>query len=256
MKTFKCENLSFNYINGGRDVINNMSIDFEKNQIHVLIGLNGSGKTTLIKLLAGLYKSREGFIILDNRDIHEYSFLERSKYISYVAQGIDIGEDYLVEEYLSFGLMNTLKFYQAPDEENLQKIHEAAVKFKIDHFLDKKMNQLSGGERQIVSICRAYIQDTNIMILDEPTSALDIKNQGIVLKILKEVAESGKTIILSTHNPNHALYLKGKAILIDNGNIIKIGSAQEVVNKEVLKIVYGNNIEYSKNLEYKEVSLV
>jgi len=172
-----------------------------------------------------------------------------------VAQGLNVGDDYFVEDYLSFGLMNTLKFYESPNIENLKKVHEAAEKFGISKFLNKKMNELSGGEKQIASICRAYIQDTKIMILDEPTSALDFKNQNLVLNILKEVASVGKTIILSTHNPNHALYLNSNAILIDNGRIVKTGKAQEVVNKEVLSSIYGNNLVYSRELEYNEITI-
>jgi iron complex transport system ATP-binding protein len=117
------------------------------------------------------------------------------------------------------------------------------------------MDELSGGERQIVSICRAYIQDTEIMILDEPTSALDFKNQNLVLSILKEVASVGKTIILSTHNPNHALYLESNALLIDKGKIIKNGPAKDVITKNVLSKVYGTNLKYSKDLEYDEISI-
>ena len=77
----------------------------------------------------------------------------------------------------------------------------------ITHFLDKNIGEVSGGERQIIFIACALIQDTPIILLDEPTSALDIKNQNKVLTVLKEISKEGKTIILSSHNPNHALFL-------------------------------------------------
>lgn len=253
MKEFKIKDVVFSYTS--KDFIKNFSLEFKPNTINVLIGLNGSGKTTLIKLLSGIFKPLSGSVEINGKNIFDYSFYERSKYISYVAQGINVGDDYLVEDYLSFGLMNTLKFYQSPTDESIEKVKKAAEKFELSDLLKKRMNELSGGEKQIISICRAYIQDTSIMILDEPTSALDIKNQYRVLSILKEVASIGKTIILSTHNPNHALFLNSNAILIDNGKLLICDDAKIVVKKEVLKSIYGENLKYTKELDYDEISI-
>ncbi len=93
------------------------------------------------------------------------------------------------------------------------------------------------------------------MILDEPTSALDFKNQNLVLSILKEVASVGKTIILSSHNPNHAFYLDSNVLLIDKGRIIENGKAKDVITKHTLSKVYGNNLKYSKDLDYDEITI-
>jgi len=253
MIEYKTDKISYSYTK--EDVIKNITLDFKPNTINVLIGLNGSGKTTLIKLLAGIFKPNNGQVQINGKDLCTYSYHERSKFISYVSQELNVGDDYLVEEYLSFGLMNTLKFYQSPTHKSITKVQNAASKFKIYDFLNKRMNELSGGEKQIVSICRAYIQDTEIMILDEPTSALDFKNQNLILNILKEVASVDKIIILSTHNPNHALYLDSNALLIDKGEIIKSGPASVVVKKEILNSVYGNNLKYSKELKYNEITI-
>ncbi len=254
MNRIVTKNLYFGYV---KDVgiIKNICLEFEKNSINVILGLNGSGKTTLIKLLAGILHSVSGDIYLNDKSIFEYSFLERSKFISYVGQGIKNGDDYLVKDYLSFGLMNTLKFYRSPDAESVRKVEQAALKFGIENFLNKRMNELSGGERQIVSICRAYIQDTNIIILDEPTSALDFKNQSLVLNILREVVSTGKTIIMSTHNPNHALYLNSNVVLMDKGIVVESGPAERIICKDVLSGVYGDQLAYSKDLTYNEISI-
>ena len=116
------------------------------------------------------------------------------------------------------------------------------------------MGQISGGERQIVSIASCLLQGTPIILLDEPTSALDLKNQNIVLSILREITKEGKTIILSSHNPNHALFLESNVVLMDKGTIIKQGLCKEIIKAEVLKEIYGENICYSENLNYKEIS--
>jgi len=234
-----------------------MTMNFEKNKIHTLLGLNGSGKTTLIKLLAGLFVPKKGSVFLDDVDLKDIDYLERSNYISYVRQGTSTGDDHFVKDYLSFGLMNKLSWYQSPKEEHIKNVEDTAKKFQIDGLLDKRMNELSGGQKQIVMICRAFIQNTDIIILDEPTSALDFKNQSLVLKLLKEIVEKdNKTILFSTHNPNHALFLNSHVTLIHEGRILDSGPAEELICIDKLRNVYGDSISYSMDLQYKEVSII
>ena len=92
------------------------------------------------------------------------------------------------------------------------------------------------------------------MLLDEPTSALDMKNQNLVLSILKEIAKEGKTIILSSHNPNHALFLDANVILIHDGAVKEEGSAKELIKVEKLKPIYGDQVCVSNELGYEEIS--
>jgi len=256
MKSLRIENLSYAYYKDDL-VIKKMNATFESHKIHTLLGLNGSGKTTLIKLLAGLFIPHEGIVTLEDENLSDIDYLTRSKYISYVRQGTNTGDDHFVKDYLSFGMMNKLSWYQSPSEEHFNHVIATAKRFNITHLMDKKMNELSGGQKQIVMICRAFIQDTDIMILDEPTSALDFKNQSLVLKLLKDIVEKeNKTIILSTHNPNHALFLDSKVLLIHEGEIVDSGLASDLISLEKLKSVYGETITYSNKLEYNEVSII
>jgi iron complex transport system ATP-binding protein len=253
MSLLKAEKLWFAYDKD--DVIKDVSLDFGSGSITVLIGLNGSGKTTLIKLMAGILKPVRGHVFVGMRDLKTMPYLERSTFISYVSQGIDVGNDHDVKDYLSFGLMNRLRFNASPSAQHWKLVTETADKFGIKELLDRPMSALSGGQKQIASICRAFIQDTHIMILDEPTSALDFKNQYLVLNVLKEVAESGKSIIMSTHNPNHALFMNSHAVLLDQGEIMNAGEARHVVNAEVLRPIYGERIVTSKELPYDEITI-
>lgn len=235
--------------------MSDIELDFSNAKIHILLGLNGSGKTTLIKLLAGLLKPNSGAIYLNEKPLNEYSHLERSKHISYVAQNVNLGDDHFVLDFLSFGSFNTLKWYEAPKQATLDAIKEKAVQLKIDHLLNKKMNELSGGQRQMVLICKALVQDTDIIIFDEPTSSLDFKNQKIVLETIQKIVDQhDKTIILSSHNPNNALYLHSNVILVDQGKVVKQGPAEEIITVENLKPIFGDDVSYSKDLEYDEIS--
>jgi len=255
MISLSFENLSFAY-HKNQMVLKDISSHFENNKIYTLLGLNGSGKTTLIKLLAGLMRPSEGRVLLNGTDIQFINYMDRSKQISYVRQGISTGDDHFVKDYLSFGLMNRLTWYQSPKIEHMNEVIKQANRFDIYDLLDKKMDELSGGQKQIVMICRAVIQNTDIIILDEPTSALDVKNQGLVLGLLKNLVEKeNKTVILSTHNPNHALFLNSNVILIDDGCIVQQGTAQNIVNVDVLSSIYGRQIKYSDELNYREISI-
>lgn len=153
----KVENLSFRYNKDTKLILDNISLTVEKSSVVSIIGLNGSGKTTLIKLLTGILKPDKGNIYVDNKDLNNLSFNERSRLISYVPQLVRADYDFTVIDYLSFSLTNRMNINKSPNKEDLEKIAETSKLFNIEHLLDKKINKLSGGEKQIVSICSAFI---------------------------------------------------------------------------------------------------
>ena len=257
MKMIDVKELSFKYQRKGKLVLDKLNFSCEKGTVNVLIGLNGSGKTTLIKTIAGLLENYQGEVFIGGENLRELSIKERAKKMAYVAQRSNAVDDFPVLDYLLFGTVNKMNFYQSPKEEDKKRVLDCAKQFEITHLLDKKLGEISGGERQIVSICAAIVQDTNLVILDEPTSALDIKNQHTVLSIIKRIAkEQGKTFILSSHNPNHALYLSSNVFLLRHGKIMAQGQAEDIINIEALKTVYGEDICYSVELPYKEISFM
>jgi len=250
------KDVTFSYVNESRNVLERISINVPKGGITTVLGLNGSGKTTFIKLLVNLLKPSMGTIKVNGYSIASMSIKERSKMISYVSQLTKNDHDFIVFDYLSFSLANCLGGFRAPTSKEEEKILEYANKFKIADLLSKRLSNLSGGERQIVSICGAFIQNTPIIVLDEPTSALDLKNQSIVIKAIKEWNRSKeKTIILSSHNPNHALSLGGNVILLDDSKIIKNGSVEDIITVENLKQVYGDIIDYAKNIKHNIIAI-
>lgn len=257
MKMVEVKELSFKYQRKGKLVLDKLNFSCDKGTVNVLIGLNGSGKTTLIKTIAGLLENYQGEVFIDGENLKGLSIKERAKKMAYVAQRSNAVDDFPVLDYLLLGTVNKMNFYQSPKEEDKKRVLDCAKQFGITHLLDKKLGEISGGERQIVSICAAIVQDTNLVILDEPTSALDIKNQHAVLSIIKKIAkEQGKTFILSSHNPNHALYLSSNVFLLRSGTIVAQGQAEDVINIEALKTVYGEDICYSVELPYKEISFM
>ena len=252
----KTSNLSFKYDKkAAKLVLNSINLEIKEGSVNVLLGLNGCGKTTLIKLLAGLEKPTEGIILYDEQDLQTIRIKERAKKFSYVPQQANVTNDVPVRQYLSYGTTNTLAFYEHPGKEEMKLVEDTAEKLHITHLLDKNLGEISGGELQIVLIACALIQRTPIMLLDEPTSALDMKNQNLVLSILKDIArEQNKTIVLSSHNPNHALFLDSNVVLIHNGVVREEGPAKELIKVEKLVTIYGDHVCVSKDLGYEEIS--
>ena len=251
----KISNLSFKYDKKATSlVLNNVNAEFKEGTINVLLGLNGCGKTTLIKLLAGLQKPVEGTIEYDGNNLQTIKIRDRAKIFSYVPQQSSVTGDIPIRQYLSYGTTNTLAFYKHPGKEEMEFVEQIAQRLGISHLLDKNLGEVSGGELQIVLIACSLIQRTPIMLLDEPTSALDMKNQNLVLSVLKEIAAEGKTIILSSHNPNHALFLNSNVLLIHDGKVCKEGKAKDLIKVDILKPIYGDAVCVSKDLGYEEIS--
>ncbi|MDY4857831.1 MAG: ABC transporter ATP-binding protein [Candidatus Onthovivens sp.] len=253
--SIKINNISFKYDKKTPELtLNDINLNLKEASINVLLGLNGCGKTTLLKLLAGLEKPLSGAIYYDEEELTKISIKERSKRFSYVPQYSYVIGDILVRDYLLFGTANKLAFYQSPGEEEKQLVASVSERLGITHLLDKNIGEVSGGERQIIFIACALIQDTPIILLDEPTSALDIKNQNKVLTVLKEISKESKTIILSSHNPNHALFLDSNVILMNKGVIATTGIAKDLITVEKLTSIYGEHVCYSDELGYREIS--
>ena len=253
--SIKISNLSFKYDKKAKEpVLNSINLEIKPGTVNVLLGLNGCGKTTLIKLLAGLEKPLEGTIEYDDKDLQKIKIRDRANIFAYVPQQASVTNDIPVRQYLSYGTTNTLAFYEHPGKEEMERVEETAKHLNITHLLGKNLGEISGGELQKVLIACSLIQNTEIMLLDEPTSALDMKNQNLVLSILKDVAREGKTIILSSHNPNHALYLDSNVVLLHDGVIHDEGPAKELIKVEKLKPIYGDQVCVSNDLGYEEIS--
>lgn len=248
------DGLSFAYVKGN-DVLRDVTLQVEEGQIAVLLGRNGCGKSTLLDCLIGYHRDFVGNVEVCGKSIRDLSPRQLAKHLSYVPQQTECKIDYTVNEFLLIGRTPYLPIGGYPSEIDFEIVQSCAERCGITNLLDKSILRLSGGERQLVFLAKALAQDTPIIILDEPFSALDIVNQQEMLALMKSLAIcSGKTILLTTHDPNHALYLDAKVFLMSNGSIVDSGSANEMIKPEKLKPVYGEKIGYCRDLPYDEIS--
>ena len=254
MTGFEVKNLTYSY-RRGRDILHDISMECEPGSINALIGLNGCGKTTLIKTVSGMYRPNSGSVLYNGKNIHTLSDPERSKIIAYVKQHGNHISGYTVQDYLLFSTANTLKTYEVPGKKEIDRVQKCMGSLGISEMATKNIGELSGGQRQLVFICAALVQNSDIILLDEPTSALDMKNEYIVLNCLRNIAsKTGKTILMSTHRPNQAQYLDANVFLMKDGRIINRGPSREIINVENLKQIYGEGICVSSEQPYEEIS--
>ena len=237
MSLVEIKNLSFGY-DKNKKVLSDLSASFEQGNIIALIGKNGSGKSTLLDCLLGI-NDFEGTILINEQNIKDLSDKEYARLVSFIPQSVQINIDYSIRDFISFGRNPHTKLGLALSEDDYCIVEENATKCGITDLLDKDINKVSGGERQLAFIARALTQETPIIIMDEPTAALDFGNQQKLFKIMKSLAEEGKTIIFTTHNPNHLVNLDCDIYAVMEQTIKPMGK----LSKEIIKDIYGEEFE-------------
>ncbi len=235
---------------GEHSVLRDINLSLEKGQLLSIIGPNGSGKSTLLKTVAGIINAVSGEILLDNQALHTLSFRERAKKIAYLPQGKPI-PDMSVQQMVLHGRFPHLTYprkYSARD----RQIAQAAMKrMGVDDFASLPLSSLSGGMRQNVYIALCLAQDTRFLLLDEPTTYLDIKNQLSLMKDLCALADEGRGIVTVMHDITLALNFSDKIAVLYNGEIMLMGTPNEIRESGIIKTVFGVDIkdDYSLKIE-------
>ncbi|MDO4691173.1 MAG: ABC transporter ATP-binding protein [Fusobacterium sp.] len=231
------KNVYFQY-KGERATLNNINLKVKKGEILSILGVNGAGKSTLFRLIMGILAPLKGEIRLEGQKLETYSIKEIAKKIGYVKQYNDSSYEYRVKDFLLMGRAPHLGLFENPKKEDWDIVYQVMDKIKISHLADRNMNELSGGENQLIFLGRTLVQDPKIILLDEPTNHLDLGNQYKILKILKKLSSEGYTILMTTHLPDHVILLGGKVGIINNQGEFKYGTAEEMLTEETLKNIY------------------
>lgn len=214
---------------GTHEVLRDINFSVNKGEVVCIIGSSGSGKSTMLRCVNLLEKPSGGQILYhgkdileDKHDIHGY----RTK-LGMVFQQFNLFNNHNVLKNCTVAQTKVLKRSQKEAEEIAMKYLKVVG---MDQYINAKPKQLSGGQKQRVAIARALSMEPEVLLFDEPTSALDPEMVGEVLKVMKELAETGLTMLVVTHEMDFAREVSDRVIFMDKGVIAEEGAPEEIFN--------------------------
>ena len=238
MGYLKLENVNYKYPLEEKNTLQNINIEIKKGEFWAVIGKNGSGKTTLCNILRrfvpDFYKGElTGKITLEGKELKDYSQKEIVQKIGFVFQNPFTqisGVKNTVFEEIAYGLENL----GIERETIISEVEKILKLLEIEKLRDKNPYNLSGGQKQRVALASIIAMNPDILVIDEPTSQLDPKGTEDIFKIINLMANEGKTIILVEHKLELIAEYAENILVLDEGEIILSGKAEEVLNNKIL----------------------
>lgn len=214
---------------GTNEVLRDIDFSVSKGEVVCIIGSSGSGKSTLLRCINLLEKPSGGQIIYNGENIldDKHDIYEYRRKLGMVFQQFNLFNNH---NALSNCIVGQIKLLKRSKEE----AEEVAMKYLkvvgMEQFVNAKPGQLSGGQKQRVAIARALSMEPDVMLFDEPTSALDPEMVGEVLKVMKELAETGLTMLVVTHEMGFAKEVADRVVFMDKGVIAEEGRPEQIFN--------------------------
>lgn len=227
----------------GVKVLKNIDLTISDGEIVSILGPSGCGKTTLLNLILGLTDADSGKIIFDGQDITNVPMEKRS--FNIVFQDYALFPNLNVMQNITYGLKNT------PNISTQEEVNELIELLGLKPHLNKKIDQLSGGQKQRVALARTMVMKPKILLLDEPLSALDgVIKESIKEKIKQIARDYHLTTIIVTHDPEEALTLSDKVLIVNDGSISQYGAPEEIITtpqNAFIKEFILNQLEIKRN---------
>jgi iron complex transport system ATP-binding protein len=222
------------YVNAGRKkILHGVNLTAENGKMTGIIGPNGCGKSTLLKTTLGIYPMEAGEILLGGASLAGFSYRKLAQLYGYVGQDSDCVFDFTAYEIVS---MAAHIRGRANKKSEREIVMDSIEQLEITHLKDRNIQSLSGGERKLVFIARAFAQGVDTIILDEPTNHLDIKHQLFILDILRK---SKKTILIVLHDLRLAAHYCDTLYLMEQGKTVCDGLPIKVLQKDRVNRVFG-----------------
>ena len=268
MGYLKLENVNYKYPLEEKNTLQNINIEIKKGEFWAVIGKNGSGKTTLCNILRrfvpDFYKGElTGKITLEGKELKDYSQKEIVQKIGFVFQNPFTqisGVKNTVFEEIAYGLENL----GIERETIISEVEKILKLLEIEKLRDKNPYNLSGGQKQRVALASIIAMNPDILVIDEPTSQLDPKGTEDIFKIINLMANEGKTIILVEHKLELIAEYAQNIIVLDEGEIILSGKAEEVLNNKILLekeigmtqySILAYELEKARKAEFEEIPI-
>ena len=241
-KSVELENLSFSYSGGFR--ISFKDLVMNKGEFTAILGPNGSGKSTLFSLIRGRLKAETGSIRIHGRKISSVNDRERASLVGLVPQLNETPFGFSVEDVVRMGAYRHEGLYGRKGRDRSKSLDDILAESDLTEFRHRPVDSLSGGEYQRVLLARVLLQDPQVLLLDEPANHLDLCHQETLLRLLREQASRGKTVIAILHDVNQALLHGDKVIMMKNGLCAGAGRVKDILTPDRVRQVYGTEMAY------------
>ena len=214
-------------------IFNDLSLSVAQGGFIAIAGPNGAGKSTLLKHLIRELRSPDGTVFLMESDINSMRQREIARLISFQSQYNPKGDEFTVKEAVALG-----RYTYGDVNSSDAKVISALEMTGIAHLADKYITRISGGEFQLAMLARTICQDTQMIALDEPVNNLDPRHQIVLLRLLRKLADEGRTIICVLHDLNAILQNCDRCILLNDGKVFAYGCTDDVLTEENIRKLY------------------
>lgn len=241
MFNLRLERVTLGY--SSRTVLTDISLGVAPGQIVGIIGPNGCGKSTLIKGITRLIPWRSGEISIDGRSIAKLSRGKLARLMAVVPQNAFLPDLFTAFEVVLMGRTPHLGYFRYESHKDIAIAQKAMEATQTITFAERKIGELSGGEKQRVTIARALAQEPKIILLDEPTAHLDINYQIEILDLVRNLCRERRLITVATfHDLNLAAQYCDTLALLHQGRIYRLGTPKEVIDADIIEEVYGAQV--------------
>lgn len=224
-------------------ILKSVSLSIDDGEIVSILGPSGSGKTTLLNIILGITEIDSGQLLLDGRDITKVPMEQRG--FNIVFQDYALFPNLNAYQNITYGLRNK------PGISSQEEVDDMIKLLGLEEHIDKRIQQLSGGQKQRVALARTMVMKPKILLLDEPLSALDgVIKESIKEKIKTIAKEFNLTTIIVTHDPEEALTLSDKVLIVNHGEISQFGKPEEIIHtpsNDFVKKFILNQLEIKRN---------
>ncbi len=234
----RAEGLELRYPGAREAVVRDVAFEAPVGKVTAVVGPNGSGKSTIVRALLGRLAPTRGTLQLDGIALNAIPRREVAQAMAVVPQREEPVFPLTVREFIALGRFPHGGAFAANTPEDRAAIARAVARADVSEFLDRRTDELSGGEWQRVRIARALAQGGRALVLDEPTTFLDVAHEMAVFELLDALARAGQAVLLVSHQLNLVARFADRIVLLHRGTVAAAGTPDEVMRGEILERVY------------------
>jgi len=228
---------------GARVVLGGCDLALRDGEIVAIVGPNGAGKSTLLRVLAGLIAPRAGSVSLDGRDVRTFDRRALARRVAVVPQVFETLFPFTVREIVMLGRTARLPLLGRRSPDDVAAVQRALTVFGIADLAERRIDEISGGERQRAVLAMALAQGGDVLLLDEPTAHLDPAHQLTTLALLRDLARArGLAIVAALHDLNLAATVATRVVVLERGVVVADAPPRDAFEPELVARVFGSGL--------------